>query len=127
MKCFGKSIIINFYFVYYCCLCVFTQILMNVQRTLTTVLRIALTLLVATSVSAMMDTLWTLTSTLAMVSLYTKQNNHRIGHYCSSDNDECLNGNNSCHANSMCTNTDGGYECECLPGFDGDGFNCTSK
>ena len=40
---------------------------MNVPRTLTTALRIALTLLVATSVSAMMDTLWTLTNTLAMV------------------------------------------------------------
>ena len=40
---------------------------MNVPRTLTTALRIALTLLVATSVSAMMDTLWTLTNILAMV------------------------------------------------------------
>ena len=45
---------------------------MNVPRTLTTALRIALTLLVATSVSAMMDILWTLTNTLAMVNNWNK-------------------------------------------------------
>ena len=43
---------------------------MNVQKVLTTAHRIVLTLLVATSVSAMMDMLWTLTNTHAMVSFY---------------------------------------------------------
>ena len=43
------------------------------------------------------------------------------------DVDECSTGNNSCHVNASCTNTDGGYECDCISGFSGDGFNCSSK
>jgi hypothetical protein len=54
------------------------SILMSVPRTLTTALRIALTLLVATSVSAMMDTLWTLTNTLAMISMSVRQGTTRV-------------------------------------------------
>ena len=41
---------------------------MSVQKTLTIALIIAPTLSVATTVSVLMDTLWNLTSTLAMVS-----------------------------------------------------------
>ena len=26
-----------------------------------------------------------------------------------------------------CHDTDGGYWCECLPGFQGDGYNCTGQ
>ena len=43
------------------------------------------------------------------------------------DIDECSSGNNTCHVNATCSNTDGSYDCECLPGFMGDGFNCSSK
>ena len=30
-----------------------------------------------------------------------------------------------CDDNAFCTNTDGGYNCTCNDGFEGDGFNCT--
>ena len=43
------------------------------------------------------------------------------------DVDECSTGNNSCHVNASCTNTDGSYECDCISGFSGDGYNCSSK
>ena len=42
------------------------------------------------------------------------------------DIDECTSGNNSCDDNAECHDTDGSYWCQCLPGFQGDGYNCTS-
>ena len=39
--------------------------------------------------------------------------------------DEC-NGNHSCHENATCTNSDGSYDCHCISGFIGTGFNCSS-
>ena len=32
-----------------------------------------------------------------------------------------------CHLNATCTNTDGSYDCHCLSGFIGTGFNCSSN
>ena len=105
----------------------FLQILMSALRTLTTVLRIVLTLLVATSVSAMMDILWTLTNTLAMVIIIILHLFKPLTIQLSfSDIDECFTGMNLCHINASCLNKDGTYECECLPGFFGDGLNCSS-
>ena len=47
-------------------------------------------------------------------------------HYISGvDIDECGVGNNQCHEDAHCTNTEGSYVCACLPGFQGDGYNCT--
>ena len=43
------------------------------------------------------------------------------------DIDECSSSNNTCHVYATCSNSDGSYDCECLPGFMGDGFNCSSK
>ena len=96
-------------------------------RTLTTALRIALTLLVATSVSAMMDILWTLTNTLAMVrsDAYLCDSNGTL--LSQLDVDECMEGGTNCHSNATCTNTDGSYNCTCVYGYIGDGVNCTSK
>ena len=34
---------------------------------------------------------------------------------------------NNCHADATCTNTEGGFKCECKPGFEGSGFDCTVK
>ena len=42
------------------------------------------------------------------------------------DVDECLeDDDNDCDVFATCTNEIGSYSCECLEGFDGDGFNCT--
>ena len=43
-----------------------------------------------------------------------------------SDIDECK-GNHSCHVNATCTNTNGSYICECRPGFNGNGQECTGE
>jgi len=32
-----------------------------------------------------------------------------------------------CHSNANCTDTDGSFNCTCVAGFEGDGFNCTGK
>ena len=44
-----------------------------------------------------------------------------------SDVDECADGNDSCHSNASCSNVIGSYNCDCFPGFTGDGFSCSSK
>ena len=59
----------KYYRVYNIVFCLKNQILMSVLQILTTALRIALTLLGAISASVVMDTLWTLISTHAMVSM----------------------------------------------------------
>ena len=89
----------------------------------TTVLKIALTVLAATNASAIMDTPWTLTYTHAMVGLHHGSISISAG---VADIDECENGTNSCDVNAQCNNTEGGYNCSCLIGYTGDGFNCTS-
>ena len=43
------------------------------------------------------------------------------------DNDECADGTDVCSANATCYNTDGGYNCSCNSGYEGDGVNCSSK
>ena len=42
----------------------------------------------------------------------------------SADNDECLNGTDNCDPNAHCNNTFGGFTCQCLVGFDGNGADC---
>ena len=45
-----------------------------------------------------------------------------------SDIDECEDGlNHRCDPNSVCSNTIGGYECTCRPGYSGDGIVCKSS
>ena len=46
--------------------------------------------------------------------------------YCT-DVNECVTGADICHMNATCNNTDGSYDCDCMYGFTGDGFNCSSK
>ena len=41
------------------------------------------------------------------------------------DIDECSLDLDDCSDNAVCTNTEGSFECMCLPGFTGDGVNCT--
>ena len=42
------------------------------------------------------------------------------------DVDECA-GNSTCDGNADCIDSDGSYWCQCLPGFTGDGYNCTGQ
>jgi len=45
--------------------------------------------------------------------------------WCVLDNiDECAVDNGNCSENGTCINFSGGYNCECLDGFLGDGINC---
>ena len=45
-----------------------------------------------------------------------------------SDVDECAVGTDNCdHANGVCTNTEGGFNCTCDIGYSGDGINCSSE
>lgn len=41
-----------------------------------------------------------------------------------SDDNECETGLNECDEHADCVNTLGSYECNCLEGFRGDGFEC---
>jgi len=43
------------------------------------------------------------------------------------DINECENGDDNCHENANCTNTEGSFTCSCNPGYAGDGVICTSK
>lgn len=44
-----------------------------------------------------------------------------------SDVDECLTSKDNCHTNASCSNSEGSYGCQCVPGFTGDGFTCSSN
>ena len=43
------------------------------------------------------------------------------------DEDECHNegSGHDCDINAVCTNTDGGFTCECKGGWSGEGVICT--
>ena len=38
--------------------------------------------------------------------------------------DECAEGTHTCHENAKCTDVVGGFTCDCVTGFTGDGFVC---
>ena len=44
-----------------------------------------------------------------------------------SDINECGQGTDNCHANAQCTDTVGSFQCDCLPGFEGNGVTCNGK
>ena len=65
---------------------------------------------------------------------YLKHSNlyliYRIYIFHISDINECTAGTDDCSANAACTNTDGGFDCTCNPGFTdtrGDGTLCHGK
>ena len=43
------------------------------------------------------------------------------------DIDECSEGVHICNSNAICNNTNGGFVCACLLGYEGDGLTCESK
>lgn len=47
--------------------------------------------------------------------------------YLFSDIDECTSGKDNCDANALCINTEGSYQCNCKPGYFGDGQFCKSE
>ena len=52
---------------------------------------------------------------------------HFMINLCNLDVDECVDGSHMCDSNGNCTNTDGSYICDCHVGYNGDGYNCSSK
>ena len=50
-----------------------------------------------------------------------------LSNYVPADTDECSNGTSQCQ--QLCTNTQGGYTCDCTTGFvlDGDGYQCIGQ
>lgn len=43
------------------------------------------------------------------------------------DVDECELGTDLCNGNAFCTNNIGLYECSCMEGYKGDGFDCRGE
>ena len=43
------------------------------------------------------------------------------------DIDECAVSTDNCNDNARCINTMGSFECECLPGYTGDGVTCEGQ
>ena len=46
-------------------------------------------------------------------------------HLVFADINECELETYPCHSNASCTDTDGSFNCTCIEGFEGNGFNCT--
>ena len=43
------------------------------------------------------------------------------------DIDECSTQTHDCSENGACTNAEGSFQCECQPGFTGDGKTCSGR
>ena len=42
------------------------------------------------------------------------------------DINECDEDTDTCDGNATCSDTEGGYDCECNVGYSGDGYSCSS-
>ena len=49
---------------------------------------------------------------------------NRMGGFTCEDINECETGH-ECDANASCLNTNGSYQCQCNPGYEGNGINCS--
>ena len=41
--------------------------------------------------------------------------------------DECTDGTHTCDVHASCENEQGGHQCQCTDGFEGDGENCEGR
>ena len=63
------------------------------------------------------------------MSTVVRKRSRKFDFFCTlfSDNNECTDGTNNCHANAACTNTDGSFTCACNTGYSGNGVTCTGR
>merc|ERR1712142_1310565 len=52
---------------------------------------------------------------------------NKMQRMCTGDKDKCDLGEDDCHDNAVCTDTDGSFTCACKSGYSGDGKTCTNK
>lgn len=82
-----------------------------------------LTVLILMAVLSVAVTLVTVVmECLVVVCMITKYYFFLCCFFVFTDIDECFS--MPCGNNSVCLNTNGSFECSCLPGFTGDGFSC---
>ena len=62
------------------------------------------------------------------LSCFSPRNFNSCWCFCTcSDINECTSQSHNCHPLSICTNTDGSFQCECVSGYSGDGHVCTGN
>ncbi len=105
------------------------QISMSVQKTLMDATSSATTPLAAISVTASLDMNWMIPSHVLVCQPLENSDVCQyiiLVHDSSIDIDECAQGTHSCDRNlASCNNTEGSFECNCLRGFEGEGYNGT--
>ena len=70
---------------------------------------------------------WTITYVIYIFqyNFYVPFGNLHLGFVPVSDVDECANSSiSNCHDNATCTNTEGGFTCDCNKGYAGNGTTC---
>ncbi len=65
--------------------------------------------------------------TTHIYNVYTTHILHKFTPYKHADIDECMESLDNCHDDSNCTDTEGGFACNCNKGFLGDGIVCSGK
>lgn len=63
---------------------------------------------------------------LVQVRLSTFNETFLIFAYILIDINECTESKHNCSSDATCTDTEGGFNCNCKTGYSGDGVNCTS-
>ena len=109
------------------------QILMSVQEVVTTVIMECVSTLLGPTIALVqlvIHMMQHLTAVLVCTMLQSGRDNGMIYQWLTLDLDECVLLNvdeGGCGMNSVCTNTEGSFECRCQKDYFGDGRHCYSK